>query len=124
MASLARLDHETRRPVPTAVPVQVLVVLLVALALRSYADGREVVRRAIQATTKLCSSDVMPAGGVVGAGLGQGRGGGGGGGGNRATEKAAAASGVAVPLLHPSQVRGWHIYIFTYLSPPVLAAVF
>lgn len=77
-------------------------VLLMAAAVRSYANGREAVRRAIQATTKLCSSDVMPAAGVGGAGLGQGRAGGGGGG-SRAGEK--GDSGAAVPLLHASQVR-------------------
>lgn len=78
-------------------------VLLVALAVRSYANGRDAIRRAIQATTKMCYSDLMPAAGVGGAGLGQGRGGSAGGG-CRAGEK--DGSSAAVPLLHASQVRG------------------
>lgn len=75
--------------------------LVVVFAARSYTNGREAIRRAIQATTKLGSSDAVPAAGVGGAGLGQGRGGGGRG--EWAGEK--AASGTAVPLLHASQVR-------------------
>eukprot|EP00752_Nemacystus_decipiens_P009692 g8658.t2 len=81
--------------------LQVIVLLLVAFAVRSYATGREAVRRAIQSTTELCySSDVMLAAGVAGAGLGQGRVGAGG---SRAGER--NGSGAAVPLLHASQVE-------------------
>lgn len=74
-----------------------MLIALVALALRSYANGREAVSRAIEATKGLCCGETMPS-----SGLGQGCGGGSGG----AMGQAAAAGVLAVPLLHPVQVGG------------------
>lgn len=83
------LSHRT---VPKA-----MLIALVAIALRSYANGCEAVGRAIEATKGLCCGETMPS-----SGFGQGWGGGSGG----AMGKAAAADGFAVPLLHPGQVGG------------------
>ncbi|CAM9382471.1 unnamed protein product, partial [Ectocarpus sp. 4 AP-2014] len=76
--------------------LQAMLIALVAIALRSYANGREAVGRAIEATKGLCCGETMPS-----SGFGQGWGGGSGG----AMGKAAAADGFAVPLLHLGQAK-------------------
>ncbi|CBN73937.1 conserved unknown protein [Ectocarpus siliculosus] len=76
--------------------LQAMLIALVAIALRSYANGREAVGRAIEATKGLCCGGMMPS-----SGFDQGWGGGSGG----AMGKAAAADGFAVPLLHPGQAK-------------------